>query len=342
MASLYARGDVLWIHFKDPSGKWRNISTGYRRSNSGERRQAERLRDQQTLKERIARPTAASAGDWSWVDLWIETTWGSLDNTTPALYRSQWRTLQRWLSELDLPSPRNVTREHCLNYPQWRAKHGGARNTAILELKLLAQILDEAVTRGYVLTNVARKLGIKRSAAKEKRAWTEKELAKVDAELKRRDRLGWMRVTFLLGRYQAARLRQCVVALEDIQLDREPPTIFYQSPKGGSERAFSQPIDKRLLDDLREIVKHRESTGATTLCDLPTLPSLEWRRFLDELGIHGVSHHALRVTWVTRAAMRGIPESVAQRFSNHASTEVHRIYQRFTSADMAKMLERLT
>src|SRR5262249_32303655 len=159
------------------------------------------------------------------------------------LYRSQWCTLQRWLLEQELSNPRNVTREHCIEYPQWRARNGGGRNTAILELKLLAQILDEALARNYVVAKVARKLGIRRTPSKEKRAWSDKELQKVDAELKRRDPFGWMRVTFLLGRYQAARLRQCVVALEDIHFDRELPTICYPTPKGGAERAFSQFID---------------------------------------------------------------------------------------------------
>jgi hypothetical protein len=337
MASLYPRGNILWIHFKDATGKWRNISTGYRRNNAGERRQAARLCDEQTLRERLAQP-AAAAGGWSWVDGWLETRWGGDNSRTSQAYHCRWRTVQRWLTALDLPNPRNVTREHCIDYPKWR---GGNRNTGIIELRFFAQVLDEATRRGYVATNVARKLGIKRTPPKEKRAWTDDELAKVDAELKQRDPFGWMRVTFLLGRYQAARLRRCVVPLADIHFDREPPTIYYPAPKGGVERAFSQPIDQRLLAELREIVAHRASIGATTLCDLPTLPSLEWRRFLDELGVRGISHHALRVTWVTRAAMANIPESVAQRFSNHASTEVHRIYQRFTSADMAKMLARL-
>jgi integrase len=66
-----------------------------------------------------------------------------------------------------------------------------------------------------------------------------------------------------------------------------------------------------------------------------------WREFLDELGISDVSHHDLRRTWITRAALAGIPESVAQKFSNHARQTVHRIYQAFTTDDVAGMLERL-
>jgi hypothetical protein len=131
MASLYARGDVLWIRFKDASGKWRSVSTSYRRNNPGERRQAERFRDEQTLKECIAQPASAvsSGGGWSWVDHWIDMRWGS-DNRTSETYRSRWRTRQRCLSAVDLPRPRNLSREHCIKYPTWR---GGNRNTAIAD-----------------------------------------------------------------------------------------------------------------------------------------------------------------------------------------------------------------
>jgi integrase len=106
-------------------------------------------------------------------------------------------------------------------------------------------------------------------------------------------------------------------------------------------KAYTQPIDARLLPTLKEIVTHRRRNKCKTLCDLPELPSVEWRKFLDEMGIKGVSHHSLRVTWITKAALAGIPESVAQAFSNHDSTAVHRIYQKFTTDNIAKMLERL-
>jgi hypothetical protein len=265
-----------------------------------------------------------------------------LDNTTPINYRAAWKRLQLWLADANLNNPVNVTREAALGYLTWRAKHGGSRNTAALELKMLTRVLGEAVRRGYVATNVAWKLGVKRTPPKAKRPWTNEELSRVDAVLKDRDRYGWLRVTFLLGRYQAARLRQCDVPLEGIRLDQATPTIYYPTPKGGTERAFSQPIDTRLLPELRELVAHRQAAGYTTLCELPRFgASLTWRRFLDGLGIHGVSHHALRVTWITNAALAGIHESVPKRFVNHASSEIHRIYQRFSGEDIALQLARL-
>jgi hypothetical protein len=64
-----------------------------------------------------------------------------------------WRTLQRWLSEDGLKGPAFIHREQCLNYPKWRQEHNGSRNTAILELKFLGQVMEGAVRRGYCERN---------------------------------------------------------------------------------------------------------------------------------------------------------------------------------------------
>jgi hypothetical protein len=342
MASLYNRGDLIWMSYQDETGKWCNRSTGYRKSNPGERRQAELVRDQQTHTERLQRPIARSTG-WSWVDQWIENKWRI--GPTRRIYLSHWRTLQRWLATFEIVSPVNLTREHCLSYPQWRLGKGGGRNTAIGELKLLGQIMQEAHERHMVTENVARALGFEREEPEETRAWTDQELALVDTTLKERDRYGWLRVTYLLGRYQAARLGSCAVPLKCIDLKAH--SITYPNPKGGRARSYTQPIDDRLLKPLREIIEHRKGEGKSTLCDIPDFtkgevpPSVQWRQFLDALAITDVSHHCLRKTWVTEAALAGIPESVACKFSNHSSLTVHRIYQRFTTADMAGMLKRL-
>jgi hypothetical protein len=98
-------------------------------------------------------------------------------------------------------------------------------------------------------------------------------------------------------------------------------------------------------------LEHRKAQGKQTLCDLPALPSLEWRRFLDGLksrigdaaepNILDISHHDLRRTWVTAACLAGIPEAAACRFTNHSSSEIHRIYLALTASDMSGMLDRL-
>jgi hypothetical protein len=74
---------------------------------------------------------------------------------------------------------------------------------------------------------------------------------------------------------------------------------------------------------------------------LTSFASLGWRRFLDGLGFRHLSHHGLRASWITKAALSGIPEAAAKRFVNHGSSAVHAIYQKITAGDLAPMLERL-
>jgi hypothetical protein len=45
MASLYARGDSLWVKYKSDDGTWKRKPTGYRQSNPGDRKQAQKLRE---------------------------------------------------------------------------------------------------------------------------------------------------------------------------------------------------------------------------------------------------------------------------------------------------------
>jgi hypothetical protein len=335
VVSIYKRGKVLWISYQTSDGKWRDRSTGYRSTDADKRKRAQRLVEAQSRKERERRITYTPT-NWDWVDSWLIAEWSG---STGKRYGMAWRNIRRWLTETNLAGPQSLRREHLERFTPDRMKSGAARNSAAYELKFLRRVLGEAVQREYIPSNPATGIRIRREATKEKRPWTEAELAIVDAELIRLDRFGWMRTTFLLGRYQAARVASCALPLDAIDFDRKvihwPPEVM----KGA--KPLTQPVDGRLLPDLREIAEHRRAAGHATLCDLPVLPSLEWRKFLDRLGIKGASHHGLRVTWITKAAMSGIPESIAMRFSGHSSQSVHRIYQRFGSDDVAEMLERL-
>ena len=102
-------------------------------------------------------------------------------------------------------------------------------------------------------------------------------------------------------------------------------------------KGFSQPIDPLFAPTLKSIMEHRRNIGEQALCTLPEIPSVEWRRFLDTLSLTHLSHHGLRATWCTKAAIAGIPEAQARRFVNHASDLIHQIYQRITATDLAPM-----
>jgi hypothetical protein len=104
----------------------------------------------------------------------------------------------------------------------------------------------------------------------------------------------------------------------------------------------------KFLPILSEIVKLRRKLNKTTLADLPLLRGVEMRRFLDGLidkdaSFSEISHHGLRTAWITRAALSEgkITETFAKRFVDHASTEIHEIYQRISATDLSSMFAHL-
>jgi integrase len=343
MASTYLRADspYIWIRYREAAGKWKSKNTGYRKDNLGERKQAERLAKAKSLEEMSSKTVRVFSHKWEdWVVPWIDERWGNRTNRTPTLYTNYfWRWL-KYFKEIEISHPAALRREHVTGYLAWRQKHGGERNTAIHEIKFLGTLMDEAINRGYATVNPARKLHIEKSASIEKVPWSELEVEQVGKALAERDRFGWMRATYLMGLYQAARLRQSSIPISCIDFKRR--IIAYPSDKVKGGKGYSQPIDPVFYPVLGELVERRKAIASPLLCDIPEFgPSIEWRRFLDELGLKHLCHHGLRATWITRAALAGIPESLAKRFVNHASSQVHAIYQRITATDLMPMLDAL-
>ena len=335
MASTFIRAQspFVWLRFKDSAGKWRSKVTGYRKDNLGDLRQAKLMAREMGREERERRGVERGEHWERWVDAWIADHYAGRALTL-TVYRRYWRKLSEWLAANGLVGPSQVLYRHAVAYREWRAENGVGTNTALHELKFLGVVMQEAVRRGYSAGNPIQKLGIRRVPSKEKHAWTDAEISAVGAAVK--DAPQWLRITFLLGLYQAARLRQCAVPICDIDLERG--FITYRKTKGG--KPFTQPLDSRLIPVLRIEVEQRRNAGESALCVIPILPSVEWRRFLDGLGFPHLVHHGLRVTWITRAALsgrdgkQGISLSLAKAFVNHGSTAVHSIYQRLNAADL--------
>ena len=197
--------------------------------------------------------------------------------------------------------------------------------------------MNRAIQLGYATINPCVRMGFKRTEPKAKNPWTDEEIGIVMKAIAFAPQ--WIAVTFLLGLYQAARLRQCMVPIADIDLKNKRITYWKTvdgRPLTKGNKPFTQPIDDRLLPKLREIIAARKAGGHRSLCDLPSaIPSVEWREFLDVCGLPRLVHHGLRVTWITRAAVSGVPMALAKRFVNHGSTSVHEIYQRLYADDIA-------
>ena len=48
--------------------------------------------------------------------------------------------------------------------------------------------------------------------------------------------------------------------------------------------------------------------------------------------------HSTRVTFITHGAKQGVPQSQMMKLVNHASEEIHRVYQRLVGADVCEEL----
>ena len=73
------------------------------------------------------------------------------------------------------------------------------------------------------------------------------------------------------------------------------------------------------------------------------MASKEWWKFFKAIGLHqkGVCFHCTRVTVISRLIRAGASENKVQKIVHHASTEIHRIYQRIGVDDLRSELELL-
>jgi hypothetical protein len=344
MASLFNRPDspFVWIRYKAANGKWKAANTGFRKNTPGDRTQARLLVREQSAREarqKLVDPGKASFEEW--LPSWVEQKWGQGPKETLRHRRNSTRNWLAYLRKVGITTPAGLKRGDVFDYVAHRQAQGVSRNTALTEAKFFAQVLDEAILRGFIQTNVARKLGLKRNEEKHKQTWTPEQIETALQAAESSDKFGWIHVALLLGKFQASRLNQSEVPLSAIDLERG--AFHWPAELMKSRKQFDQPVDPKFLPLLAEIVAHRKKLGKSTLADLPRnpSPSLELRAFLDSIGLAGLSHHGLRATWVTRAALAGIPEAVAMRFSGHASREVHSIYQSVTAADATSFFEKL-
>lgn len=257
MASIYLRRDsaFVWIRRKDDRGKWIGRATEYRKDNLGDVRQAKLLARKLSAEERQRSPRVAGDAFAHWVENWIDARYGHAPTTTATVYRRYWRTLCRWMDERGIIAPHQFSYAHVAEYREWRMEDA-ASNSALNELKFFGVVLGEAVKRGYITANPCTRMGIRKTEAKEKSPWTDAEIAQVAAAVEREAQ--WLRGTFLLGLYQASRLRQCCVPMADIDIDAK--RIYYRRTKG--DKPFSQPLDVRGIPKLAALIEERRRAAA--------------------------------------------------------------------------------
>lgn len=350
MATVYYRekSPRIWVQRK-VAGKWVRERTEWRVGDRAGEKKARELVAKYTLEELADAPRVNSGNFSEWVDAWLFEKYGNSKTTTYKIYAQQWGWISKWMKERGLNHPMDITRESLSDYREWRKPREGVRrkgasiNTIIPEIRTLGRVLKEARIRGIIKEIVTRDLGWKTNDRREYEPWTDEEIHKaIKASESLPKNRQWIRVALLLGTYQAARSAQIEAPLT--AFDFNTKMIYWpKSVMKGKRRDWVQPMDDRLIPLLQPIVEERKKAKEAKLADRPELYALHVRRWLDskKIGIPKVLH-GLRATWITKAALAGIPQAAAMAFVHHSGEEVHRIYQRVKPTQTAEFLSRVS
>lgn len=334
MAFLYHRkgSPFHWISYRDPiMGKRVCESTGLRVSCRNETRLAHaRVLEISTKELAVGRIAASEA--WShWVEPFLLARYSTAAQLrTLERYKTSWRNILPFLEERGLRFPRQLRREDLFAYIAWRKTTRNERvrpcsaNTARHEIKMLGMILAEAVVRGYCARNVARDLSLKKETPKQKPEFTAEDILEIRRRLQTEP--DWMRISFEISIHHGTRLRATQVELHQ-DIDWTAGTITFHE-KGN--KLLTVPM----APELRPLLEQRRVEGHRFSCLLPPGASKAWRAFFNKMGRRDFCFHCCRVTTVSRLARAGVSEALATRFVGHASTEIHRSYQRIGVRDL--------
>jgi len=331
-ALIKKNGSPFWYLLRKSGGGWKSSSTGLRHDNPNDTAKAREMRAIAEAKE--CREAPATGIGWRWVEAYFAQS--GLSHLTLIRYVAAWRWVALFLQEnrLDVSG---IRYPHVGEYLAWRIgrrkNHGkaGSRNTAILEMKLLAMVMSEAVRRGMITASPLAQLKLRRDAPAKKRIFTDEEIEKCRSGL-----VGcpeWMSVAFEISLCTGCRLRETRLPMDSIDLDAAIPTITFPAPKGGTKSAFSVPVPSPLIPIFK---KMKADKRAHTIDEFPFQPSRRWQQFFQVNGIEGVCFHCLRATKVTLMRRQGVPREAAMRLVNHSSELIHQLYDRHRVQDLAQ------
>jgi integrase len=346
MASLFkqSHSSFWWVKFRDPSS---NVivreSTGCRHTTAAGTRQARELEAQRTLAERKS-VSGRIKDAWNlWVPEFLLSKYAV--GRTQERYFTAWRTLKLFLKEQQIYRPIQLTRIHCLAYPAWRqkpdhkqGKYRAGRNTALLELKILGTITQEAVWRNYIPANPVRELRLERAPRTLRPEFNDDQLARIAAaiELEPEPLRTMFRHSFLIARWHGVRRNETQLnPMTDVDL---PRGLIRFKQKGG------QLTTKPLHPKLRPLFEKLQAAGAKET--YPAIPwGNKWTRFLRRTGmtreLPNACFHSLRVTAASRMARAGISQRKAMEYLTHASTTVHEQYVRWRPEDLTDVHDAL-
>lgn len=337
MASYYERPNspYFWIRFQRPDKTWGARSSGIRKDATGALRRISQLVADETAKESMATADGSGALLRTWVPGWIDYKYSNAG--TLWRYRNAWAHLDQFFKARRVLHPGEVTYALCHEFMRWRTDETQAKeekrrkaawNTALLELRMLGAVMQEAVRRGLITANPCGRLGIGRQNQGEKREITREEEDEIFKLLRAKPIAKWMAEVFLVGMRQGCRLMEARVPLD--RIDEKAMSITFRI-KGG--KFHTAPLHK----DLLPLVKKARKEKREVLVDVPPQASVRFGQFFERKGFVGLCFHCTRVTVVTRLCRAGFSESQTMAYVGHADALVHAIYRKLKPRDVAHL-----
>ncbi len=346
--SSYERKDSpwVWLQYSDEKGIKRLEKSAVRKDDPDKERKVQLALNRIQARILTHEPQAYDdSAAWRWVPGYIATRYGAKLKTLEQ-YKIRWHNLEQYFDDAEVLTPAALEREHCFAYVEWRTsqvkeKSGKSPgiNTALSELKLLGLIMDEAVARGIALANPARKLKIEREEVIPKPEMTDEEIGQIYAALENEPE--WMRRSFHISLHTGLRFGDTPITRHQIRW--QDRSILIEKPKGGRRREFAIPLYPSIEAMLREFWDGRQPALWALPPKQRALTGLMWSKFFRRIGLPHLCFHCTRVTFISRGARpaeaggAGIPESIMMKLVNHASKEVHRIYQRLVPTDALRL-----
>lgn len=350
MASLYKRPNspFWWIKWREPSTlKSIRESTKFRIGIGQDYRRARELCANLTAKEtKIVSRTKGENFD-AWAESYVKARYANNSNTRQRNLDGL-QSLLTYFDTLRVHHPRQVIRQHCIDFMGWRCTGLPAKglrevshNTALLELKLFSVLMREALKRCYIQANPCTDLGFKQQSARPKPEISDAEIALIRAEINNpahfvqdSSKYAWphiLRVSFEIALHQGCRISETHMDVHR-DVDLENRTIFFRAKGDKYYEAELNPALVPLFESLRK-------EGRKLTYERPkqrTMVSLYWHKFLKRIGLPHLSFHSTRVTFISRLERAGAPEHIVMKLVNHASTSVHRIYRRTRREELQK------
>lgn len=337
MASMYQRkgSPYYWLRIKRADGEWGFESSGIRIDSVGSVRKIQQRVALETGKEERMSDDGGQAILRNWVPTWIPHHYENEKSAARAI--NAWAHLSQFFKQKKILHPEEVSYGLCHEYMKWRtneklcgdqSRRVGNWNTALTELRILGTIMQESLAQGWIIANPCSRLRLGRRDVEEKRPVEREEQEKIEKALAREETPQWMRDSWLVGMKHGCRINEVMVPMTLVNTDNMVITFKL---KGG--KLHAAPLHPALLP----LVNRRREEKQKILVDMPKNASRDWVRWLNTLGIEGLSFHSLRVTVITRLALADVTAEKAMQYVGHCSEMCHAIYRKLKAKDVASL-----